>query len=83
MASYREVVLFPPIEPVRRCAKVPAVAHVLLAIDIPEPVENHGVEELAMTQSIPLSALGQEIGALVMLSIPPATTSSASPTLIA
>ena len=59
------------------------VAHVVVVVDVPQAVVHHGVDDLAVAQAIALARLGSRYGALVMLSMPPATTISELPVWIA
>ena len=43
-------------------AQLGAAPHVHVAVGVPEPVQDHGVQNLAVAEAHPLAGLGQEVG---------------------
>ncbi len=61
MASHGEVVLLGPAEVVLEGAGLAAGSHVLAAVNIPETVQDHGVEKLSVAESIALACFGEQV----------------------
>ena len=62
VASHGEIVLLGPAEVILLGADLAAGSHVLVAVDVPEAVEDHGVEELTVAESIALAGFGEQVG---------------------
>jgi hypothetical protein len=62
VASHGEIVLLGPGEVILGRADLAAASHMLVAVNIPEAVEDHRVEKLAVSESIAFAGFGQQIG---------------------
>ena len=67
-------------EPVLLRDQVAAIAHVHLVVGIPEPVVHHRIDDLLIAHAVAAARTRHEVGRVVIDSMPPATTTSASPT---
>ena len=61
MGVHRELVLLLAGDAIFLCDVLTRDAHVIVVVNIPEPVMHHGVDNLRVAETISLACLGQKI----------------------